>query len=396
MNIVIHRGTHQIGGCITEISTDKTRIFIDMGSELPDENGDQQEETLLVDGVTQGNRACDAVFFTHYHGDHIGGLSEILDGVPLYMGEAGKAIYLILQNRLRNGNPKQVERINTFIAGEKIVINDIAITPYWVDHSAYDAYMFLIEADGKRILHTGDFRNHGFRGKGLLPMMKHYVGQVDVLITEGTQLSRNPFGTMTEQALQLKAKKLLKDYKYVFVSCSSTNIDRIAAFYAATPRGRYFLCDYYQLDVIKMARKYAGVHSSLYQFEKAMTLGNNLKSSMEKRGFCMLVRSGNQFKNTMAYYKENHPDETLIIYSMWEGYLKQKNNPLGAMLEGFKNIEYLHTSGHATRQAIIDVCNTTAPRIGIIPIHSEKPEILDGLALVFPIIHLNDGEKYAV
>ena len=69
----------------------------------------------------------------------------------------------------------------------------------------------------------------------------------------------------------------------------------------------------------------------------------------------MLVRSGVKFKKTMAYYKENHPDETLVIYSMWEGYLKQKNNPLGAMLKGFKNVEYLHTSGHATRQAIIDV-----------------------------------------
>lgn len=70
----------------------------------------------------------------------------------------------------------------------------------------------------------------------------------------------------------------------------------------------------------------------------------------------------------------------------------RRSNPLGAMLKGFKNVEYLHTSGHATRQTIIDVCNISAPKIGIIPIHSEKPEILDGLALAYPIIHLNDGE----
>lgn len=44
-------------------------------------------------------------------------------------------------------------------------VNEVTITPYLVDHSAYGAYMFLIQAEGKRILHTGDFRNHGYKGK---------------------------------------------------------------------------------------------------------------------------------------------------------------------------------------------------------------------------------------
>ena len=34
MQIIIHRGTHQIGGIAAEISTDTTRILIDMGDEL--------------------------------------------------------------------------------------------------------------------------------------------------------------------------------------------------------------------------------------------------------------------------------------------------------------------------------------------------------------------------
>lgn len=34
MKIKIHRGTHQIGGIAAEISTDNTRIIIDMGDEL--------------------------------------------------------------------------------------------------------------------------------------------------------------------------------------------------------------------------------------------------------------------------------------------------------------------------------------------------------------------------
>ena len=35
MDIKIHRGLNQIGGCITEISTATSRVFIDMGQNLP-------------------------------------------------------------------------------------------------------------------------------------------------------------------------------------------------------------------------------------------------------------------------------------------------------------------------------------------------------------------------
>ena len=36
--------------------------------------------------------------------------------------------------------------------------------PYLVDHSSYNSCMFLIEADNKRVLHTGDYRSHGRKG----------------------------------------------------------------------------------------------------------------------------------------------------------------------------------------------------------------------------------------
>ena len=37
MNIKIHRGLDQIGGCITEISTDTSRVFIDFGQRIPEQ-----------------------------------------------------------------------------------------------------------------------------------------------------------------------------------------------------------------------------------------------------------------------------------------------------------------------------------------------------------------------
>ena len=81
MEIIIHRGTHQIGGCATEYRTKSTRIFIDFGAELDSKNA----KPFNIDGVTKGKTNCDAVFFTHYHGDHIGLLNTINKDIPLYM-----------------------------------------------------------------------------------------------------------------------------------------------------------------------------------------------------------------------------------------------------------------------------------------------------------------------
>lgn len=87
---------------------------------------------------------------------------------------------------------------------------------------------------------------------------------------------------------------------------------------------------------------------------------------------------------------------TLLIYSMWDGYLYQENNPIGTVIKEFKNVEHLHTSGHATKQTIIDVCNTVKPQKGIIPIHIENPELMNNLHLGLPIVILNDREKFTI
>lgn len=246
MQIKVHRGTHQIGGCITEIKTEQTCIIIDMGSELPSAEK-KESANLEIEGVTKGTPDCDAVLVTHYHGDHVGAFESILLEVPVYMGETAKQIYTVVQQTLKlkldKGNPERVKTFKTFGAGKPIYFKDIKVTPYTVDHSAFDAYMLLIEAEGKRILHTGDFRMHGARGRKMPAVFAKYAKGIDILITEGTMLSRTSERVMTEHELGAEATKLLKDNKNVFVLCSSTNIDSIAEFYSAAIDNRSFLIE---------------------------------------------------------------------------------------------------------------------------------------------------------
>ncbi len=110
MDIIIHRRTHQIGGCVTEIKTDQGRIIIDFGSELPDKYGNIKPSKFKLDGINEGCPNCDAVLFTHYHDDHTGMINNILSDIPLYMGPAAKEIYLIYQNRIK-GNIEVVKEL---------------------------------------------------------------------------------------------------------------------------------------------------------------------------------------------------------------------------------------------------------------------------------------------
>ena len=225
MNIKIHRGLDQIGGCITEISTETSRVFIDFGQNLPG-NGEpttpEEDEALVTRIFAQNKKQHEAVFYTHGHEDHVGLFEYIPEDVPQYMSEGTKGLLEIKYDVLCEGADIKVnellekecdsqeysdalnklisvdnkckllnkievwQRTSSRKAPVSICIGDIKITPFFNCHSIYDSHMFLIEADGKRIWHMGDYREHGYLGKGLIPTLKKYATDIDVLITEGT------------------------------------------------------------------------------------------------------------------------------------------------------------------------------------------------------------------
>lgn len=395
LKITIHRGTHQIGGCCTEIRTDTTRILIDLGAELPDPQA-LPPRALEVHGVTCGEPDCGGVFFTHYHADHVDLYDQILPGIPLYMGRAAKDIFALYQERVKDHLPDPAQydrflaRVRTFSPAHPVRVGDIQVTPFLVDHSAYDAYMFLIEAEGKKILHTGDYRLHGFRGKGVLPTLEKYVGQVDLLITEGTTLSRPNEKPMTERELSYEAEKVMREFPYTFLLCSSTNIDRLAGMAAAAKRaGRLFVCDPYQKSVLDVATRYGGARSPLYDFSGVQRYTPELLDEMKDKGFCIPVRANQGAKRFMRCFPIV---KSLLIYSMWTGY-RERDDRIAGFLKGINYCD-LHTSGHADAEAIRAVCHTVQPRLGVIPIHTQAADRFDAVCTPYPVIPLDDGYSY--
>lgn len=135
MRVNVFRGQNHIGGNIIEITTDKTRILLDVGLELDDENIQLPD----VEGLFS-DAAFDAVFISHYHGDHLGLAYYIDNRIPLYMGDASYRIVKAADDY------KGIESVTPdgFLYHMKpIVIGDITVTPFLCDHSAFDSYMLL-------------------------------------------------------------------------------------------------------------------------------------------------------------------------------------------------------------------------------------------------------------
>ncbi len=50
----------------------------------------------------------------------------------------------------------------------------------------------------------------------------------------------------------------------------------------------------------------------------------------------------------------------------------------------------LHASGHAPQEDLLDLCRRVSPRVGVLPIHTEKPQAFhNGICL-------KDGETLAI
>ncbi len=100
-----------------------------------------------------------------------GRINEVLPEIPVYFSNISRSIQETVFTFTRKG---KINRETIDIQAEvPIKINDdLVFKPLLVDHSAYNSFMFLIEADNKRVLYTGDYRKHGYKGKLFKPMLK--------------------------------------------------------------------------------------------------------------------------------------------------------------------------------------------------------------------------------
>ena len=409
MNIKVYRGTHQIGGCVTEYEYQGRHLFVDYGEELP---GGPQTGDLQVEGLTYGDISKSALLITHYHGDHIGCIPKLPKDLPIFMGRISRDIQMELSNRLQmvdvfhRNMSERLKTVHTFEPGRPFSWGSFHIMPVTVDHSAFDAYAFKVEAGGVSAFHTGDFRTHGFRSGRLSDVIEKFVGKVDYAVCEATNISRPLAASQSEHDLQKEYQELFKENKGNVVYSSSTNIDRLFGLYhAAKNAGRVFIIDEYQKKIMDIVTQRDSLWSKsrLYQFSEhykpfvlsvlkgEFWMNDRFKDLLEKKGYVLMARSNPTFDSLI----KRIPGEKQVYLSMWDGYVDKSKAAYNEQLAKSLGKGYLrmHTSGHCDMNSLREVFRLLHPK-AIVPIHTEKPEDFAQLfGDEWSVVVLNDGES---
>lgn len=382
MKINILRGTNQIGGNIIEIATENTKILLDVGLNLIEENNAQLPK---LEGLFD-SKDYKAVFISHYHSDHMGLVEYLHKDIPIYMSDVAVKIVNAGNGYL---NRHLMARTVTLMHQNPVIVGDITVTPYLCDHSAYDSFMLLCESCSERILYTGDFRAHGRKSNKLLEILPT---NIDKLICEGTTLCSDTHICLSESQLEEKAVELFASKKGpIFVLQSSTNIDRIITMYRASKRTkRKFFEELYMAEVtsaiggsIPNTENFDDVCAFIFRPDER--LYQMLKKhkryvgiiEIAKSRFTMCVRSS-MINYLKALSRKMSFNDGVLVYSMWQGY--KENSKISEFLTECQalglEIVSLHTSGHADSNTITRLIEHTQPK-EIIPIHTEHAEWFD-------------------
>jgi ribonuclease J len=294
---------------------------------------------------------------------------------------------------------------------ETFEIGPFRITPYQVEHSAFDAFALLVEASGRRVFYTGDFRAHGNYRSPFARLVQDPPRGVDAMLMEGTQLGhgREGDGPGEDDLRRALTRRFQSHCGLVLAAWSSQNLDRTRTMYeAARSAGRTRVVDLYTATVAKAARA-AGVPVP----------GDDRLAVYCRRRERIQVKRAGEFERTngirgVRVFPEDlsrragelvlmfRPstvrelqrvgalDGALAIWSMWRGYLEQPSER--KMSEDLSRrgvpLEVLHVSGHAYVSDLKLLLDAVQPR-RVVPIHTENPA---GFHLLSPRVDVrSDG-----
>ncbi len=373
----ILRGSENIGENLIEISTNKATILLECGTPLCESEKTQEtEKEVLV-------KEYDAILISHSHADHAGLLAQKVNAKSIYMGDG---TFKIL-NYVGGIHSENLSKITTFESEKSFFISDIKITPHLCDHSAFDSFMLEIEGEESKILYTGDFRSNG--RKSFQSLLERLPKNPDLLICEGTNLSRKSTICMSEYQLENKAREICNKYDTIFILQSTTNIDRLVSFYkASTKADCKFVMKTQNADICSLIGNLPNPKDYKKCFtcvqwktdeEKIKTIketygrkfiGKNEIAKFKKVAIMVSSYSGDYIKNMLDLRKSK---KAVLIYSMWGGYKGKED--MAKFLQKIKDvdipIETLHTSGHASKESIDRLIETIKPQ-KISYVHCEK------------------------
>ncbi|HOU54039.1 MAG TPA: MBL fold metallo-hydrolase [Myxococcota bacterium] len=413
MNIRILGGAHEIGGNCVELESGGARLLLDLGRPLSAAPDDDVPLPPVAGLDTGDDPDLLGIVISHGHLDHYGLLERAHPDVPVFMGEAAARILAEAAFFLRN---PLVPRPTGFLQdGVPLDISPFRVTPWLVDHSAFDAYALEVEAGGQRLFYTGDLRGHGRKASLFQRLLVKPPRDIDVLLAEATNVRDSdapPTPIWTEEVIEQRFVEAFRATSgLALVAFSVQNIDRLVTLYRAARRAdRELVVDLYAATVAR-ATGHAnipqppGVGPSFDHYRVFVPLHQRLRvKEQEEFDRVNWIRDVRLFPKELAA----NPNRFVMLFrgsmicdlrhlaklpgpglagarawwSLWKGYLEQ---PAGLRLRTDLDglgipLDVIHTSGHASVEDLRRLAQAINAR-EVIYLHTEHPDAAKGIAV---------------
>lgn len=384
-------GLEQVGANCTLIGYQDKWIMIDLGIAFNDNKLGIDIITPDVSFPISLKDKLKAIFITHAHEDHIGGLCYFWSkfNCPIYLTDfSASVLKMKLSDRKLDKDSTRVVQVPT---RSPILIDDFKVEFVQLAHSVLGACGIYIQTPGGNVFHTGDWKidNTPLLGDQVDKERLQQIGKdgIDCLLCDSTNvLVKDEVGS--EQDVKITLDQLISKYKNkrIIITCFASNIARIAAILELAKK--------YNRKVVIIGRsifKMLNAVSSTAYYSKELKINiENIIDESCAAGFqpeqVLMLCTGSQGEKRSAIFRlargENKqlklgsndvilfsskviPGNELCIRNM-QNLLAQR----GVEVVTSESEKLIHVSGHPNKNALLQMYQWLSPK-SLIPIHGD-------------------------
>lgn len=390
VKIMFLGGINEIGKNLTLFEYNDEIIIVDCGMSFPDADMPGIDYVLPDITYVERNRAkVKAIFITHAHEDHIGGLPYLLKSVniPVYCTclTAGLITGKLKEHRIFNKC-----HIEVIKPGDTVSVGSFCVEAIHVNHSIPDAIAFAVKCDAGVIIHTGDFKidNTPIDG-GVIDLARFaQLGNEGVLclLSDSTN-SERPGYTPSEKNVGETLEALFRkaEGKRIIVASFSSNIHRIQQIIDASEKcGRKIFLSGRSLENATSISIDLGY---MHVAENLILPIDKLRNYRDED--VVIITTGSQgepmsalSRMSLGDHKKVHIDSNdfvIISATPIPGNEKTVANTINELMKLGAEVIYekslgIHVSGHAAQEDQKLILNLVKPRY-FIPVHGEQKHL---------------------
>jgi ribonuclease J len=387
VNIFALGGLGEVGKNTYCFETERSLILVDAGVRFPEANLPGVDYVIPDYSYLKNNRnKIKALFITHGHEDHIGGIPFLIRSVYIPVIYAPRLAAALIRHKLEDARIKDPVKIVEYDSNSVINIgDDFKVSFFRVTHSIPDSFGICIDTQAGRIIDTGDFKID------LTPVGPNFelsklarLGSegVDLLLSDSTNAELEGY-TPSETNVRAGVEEIFdKAPGRIIVSTFSSNINRIQQVVEVAVEHKRKICILGRSmeNVVSIARDYGYI-----KIPDTSIITDDMVRNYKAGEVCILC-TGSQGEAMAALsriangdHKTIHiiPGDTIVFSS----------NPIpgnGALIDRLVNnlvkqgadvkqnslAFSLHSSGHPSRQELRLMLKLANPHF-FMPAHGE-------------------------